>query len=207
MRTDLKGQRFGRLLVLSRGKVLHPDATHYRMYWKCRCDCGTEKEIVQDSLLNRVKSCGCLKREQTVLRMTTHGKTRSETWKIWVGMRKRCYSTKSSGYLKYGSRGIQMCARWRNSFENFLTDMGERPTAMTIERIDNEKDYSPDNCRWATLLDQASNRRDTVRVFDGESLAQCARRLGLKYKSLHNWHRIHGLPIEEAILKATRVSS
>jgi hypothetical protein len=149
------------------------------------------------------RSCGCLKRDNPA--GITHGQTGSATNKIWSGMKKRYYQTNSSVYYKYGGRGIRMCDRWlgRDGFKNFLSDMGEKPDGLTIERIDNNGNYEPGNCRWATLSEQANNKRSNVMVSESENLTQCAARLSLNYKRLHKLHRMKGLPIEEAIRRAT----
>ena len=201
-RKNISGQRFGRLTAVSARYC--GASNHYRVFWLCRCDCGTEKEIVMDCLVSGMtKSCGCFKRENPT--NVTHGLTGTPTNKIWNGMKKRCYQKNSPTYYKYGGRGIRICERWlgKNGFANFLADMGERPKGLTIERKDNNGDYSPENCRWASKMEQARNKRNTVLVLNGETLTECARRLGLNYKSLHGYHRMRGLSIEEAILRAT----
>lgn len=132
----------------------------------------------------------------------THGGTGTPTYKIWEGMKKRCFQKNSSVFKKYGARGIVVCERWRNDFAAFVEDMGERPHGLTIERINNNGNYEPGNCRWATPLEQASNKRNTVSVFEGESLRATATRLGVNYKYLHDLYRSKKLPFEEALRRA-----
>lgn len=114
---------------------------------------------------------------------TTHGRTKTSTYNIWLSMRQRCINPNNQAYDRYGGRGIKVCDRWLHSFENFLADMGERPRGLTLERIDNDGDYGPGNCRWATYKEQGCNQRSNNRLtFQGETLtvAQWARKLGVR---------------------------
>lgn len=166
---DLTGQRFGRLLVLSCSGRNRSG----RVTWECRCDCGVVKPaVLTDNLRSGAStSCGCLTRERAVQANSRHGHGRkrstgraSATYNSWRGMVRRCTNPADSSYEFYGGRGITVCDRWMQ-FENFLADMGERPPGMEIDRKENDKGYEPDNCRWATHVQNGRNTR-TNRVID-----------------------------------------
>lgn len=156
---DLTGKRYGRLLVSSQADS---DARG-KSRWLCRCDCGSETIVCVGDLGNgRTKSCGCLQRELMSIRKTTHGHTvnghRSRTYTSWYSMINRCERPNNNRYHRYGGRGITVCPRWRASFIDFLADMGERPEGRTMDRIDNDGNYEPSNCRWATANEQYATR-------------------------------------------------
>lgn len=160
--------RFHRLVALSferEGK---------RTYWFCRCDCGGEIRIETNNLrrADRKPSCGCQSREITSATNSTHRMTGSPVYRSWASMKRRCYAPLDLGYENYGGRGITVCERWRHSFERFFEDMGHPPSRThTLDRIDPNGNYEPDNCRWADKKTQARNTRRNVRyAFDGRQL-------------------------------------
>ena len=157
---SLEGERLGRLRVISRVKNQGRSAT-----WLCRCDCGNEITLTSGEFRRgRTQSCGCLGRELQIKRQTTHGQgrwqDRSPAYVSWLNMKSRCYNPNHRAFSYYGGRGIRVCKRWLNSFENFLADMGDRPPGTTLDRYpDQDGDYEPSNCRWATKTEQQNNLR------------------------------------------------
>ena len=187
---DRAGERHGRLVVLERAQGMGKR----RVYWRCQCDCGRTTLVVADKLSSgKTRSCGCLMADGIRARSLTHGHTQNRRptpeYKAWLHAKGRCYTTTDAKYPIYGGRGIVMSDRWKDDFDAFLADMGPRPDGRSLDRIDVNGPYSPENCRWATPATQANNTRGNIRVaIDGVELTlkEAARKYGVNYKALHH---------------------
>lgn len=209
---NLSGKVYGRLTVLSSQPLTEGKQALTQgkqgSFWLCRCDCGMEKEFLASNLNGgKTKSCGCLRRELTRQRTLVHGHAtkgvRSKELTAWRNAKERCYRKNLPQYQDYGGRGISMSEKWLNNFSQFLTDMGPRPKGYTLERIDVNGNYSPDNCKWASRREQAGNTRTNVRV-DGVCLAEYARMHDLNYDLLHHLYATKGLPLEQAVQRSKK---
>ena len=188
-RKDISGQKFGRVTVIS---YSHTNEDK-KACWNSVCDCGKKFVVSGKNLRNgNTKSCGCYAVEVTIKNSTTHGECiggKTPEYYIWIAMKDRCLNSNNKSYKRYGGRGITVCDKWKNSYAAFLKDMGNKPTPNhSIERVDNFKGYSPDNCIWATDKQQMNNTRvNRILTYKGESLtvAQWSDKLGIKQVTLN----------------------
>lgn len=204
---DLSGEKFGRLTALA-------FVGHYgprrRLMWRCRCDCG-ELILATGTAMTtgHTKSCGCWLADQAKLNLSrkTHGHwsgmRATPEYSAWQSMKQRCSNPNDIEYRNYGGRGIAVCERWLGSFENFLADMGNRPSPQhSMDRVDVDGNYTPENCRWADTKTQAFNRRNNQKVvIDGQEmlLAHAVDRAGVVPVKLVRSRLSKGWPLEAAI--------
>jgi len=202
-----EGRSFGRLNILYRVDPPASSVNNNRnRYYLCQCSCGNEAVVqLSDLLRGDTQSCGCLKSELSAERArllkTTHGMCGTREYRSWASMVERCNNEKGRSYDRYGGRGIEVCDRWRNSFENFYTDMGDRPPGMSLDRIDNNGDYTPDNCRWATAKEQSRNRRSN-RLIEGKPMVDWCEENDLSYDAVSDrLYRLlrNGMSDEDAV--------
>lgn len=196
---DLSGERYGRLTVLRlshRVKCVN--------YWECACDCGAVSIVSASNLrAGHVRSCGCFRRQRITKINATHGMSHTPEHRTWASMNSRCTNPKDPSFPRYGGRGISVCERWQ-SFENFIEDMGgARPAGTTIDRIDNDGNYEPGNCRWATVKQQSNNRRSNVLLtIDGETrtISAWAEAKGLSLCLVWQRYKRHKWPVQDLFL-------
>lgn len=192
---DLTGKRFGRLTVIERAEnYISPNGKYKQTRWLCRCDCGQYK-IVHATSLRRglTRSCGCYNEEVMQKRKTKHNMTESRLYSIWCNMKNRCYNPTVDSYVDYGERGITVCDEWQE-FIPFMEwaykngyDETKSSRDYSLDRKDTDGDYSPDNCKWSTIIEQANNKRSNhILEYRGEkkTVAEWAREFDIPYKTL-----------------------
>lgn len=203
---DVTGMKFGRLTVISRGEN---DAAG-QARWNCQCECGNTTLVRGFQLRSgQIKSCGCLSVEKFLDRVKTHGLSKDENgkptrlYKLYQGMKHRCYNPNDKEYKRYGNQGITVCDEWIHNFQAFYDwamANGYRDD-LTIDRIDNSMGYSPDNCRWATLQEQAVNRRNVIKLtMNGETktLKEWSQIVNIDPATLR-WRHLQGWSDEETL--------
>lgn len=163
-RKDLTGQTFGKLYVIKRVTNRKKKCGQQQVMYLCKCECGNETIVSYDNLKRQTRSCGCLQKEATSNLNKTHGLTKTRLYRMWCNMRNRCSNTNMKAYKDYGGRGIKVCEEWKNNFINFYNwaiNNGYKEN-LTIDRIDNDGDYEPSNCRFSTIEQQAHNKRNSI---------------------------------------------
>lgn len=190
---DLTGMKVGELTVLCRDVEKTKACNGRRQYWFCKCSCGTVKSYIAENLTRKhTTSCGC---KTNNYKHKTHGKSSTRLYKIWVGMRKRCYNPSTPHFEYYGGRGITVCEEWNENFESFYnwSITNGYADSLSIDRIDNDKGYSPDNCRWSSKDVQARNKTNLIKV-----------NVNGTEKTLCDWSAESGLPLNVLRLRYLR---
>lgn len=196
---DLTGKKFGKLTAIA-----YDGKRGRKAYWVCQCECGKLKEVRADSLKSgKIQSCGCLKREQDKINLdrTTHAMSHKRLYEIWQGMKSRCCNPNDARYANYGGRGITICQEWQNdflAFYNWAIAHGYSDT-LTIDRINNDRGYSPNNCRFTNNKEQCRNRSTNINIRIGnvtKTLAEWCEIFELDYKTVHaRFHRNNAISI------------
>ncbi len=207
-------ERYGRLKIIGDAPSKKYGRTIRRIVI-CECDCGNIKNISLNSLKSGLtKSCGCLSVELTKKRSTKHGLTINKggnnkdrrMYRLWHSMIQRCNVKRNKSFPNYGGRGIYVCDRWKNSVTNFIEDMGYKPRGKSLDRINNDGPYSPENCRWATASQQVNNqrkRKDAVSItHKGVTMGikEWSNKLGINYITLYNRIYTLKMPLEKALV-------
>lgn len=181
------GARFGKLKI-----IRFVEKRNYKPYYRCKCDCGNERIVcLYDLTSGHTTSCGCLAKENRIKANTKHGLSRTRQYRIWAHMLARCYCETDAKYYTYGGRGIEVCAEWKENFQNFYDwsiDNGYSDD-LTIDRIDVNDNYSPENCKWSNAVEQSNNKTNTIYIvcFKNEiPLGELARLTGIRYLTLYN---------------------
>lgn len=190
----IQGNKYNMLTILSEADPHTTSGGNKHRVANCICDCGTKCSIrISPILSGTTKSCGCYSRrlasDSAKVRNTKHGSYSKPEYNVYRAMLKRCLNANNKAYKDYGGRGITVCERWMQSYENFITDMGERPSNLySIDRINVDGNYEPDNCRWATRSEQARNQRNNVLItYDGETkcVSEWALTVGISVSALY----------------------
>lgn len=206
---DITNNRYGKLVAIERSTNISGKTA-----WKCKCDCGNITYVSTSNLTcNRIRSCGCLKLEKLLERSTTHNQRHTYLYEVWKGIRQRCKNSKHSSYHNYGGRGIKVCEAWDKSFQAFYDwsyangysteNQKDEKLKLTIDRIDNNGNYEPSNCRWVDRKTQTRNMRTTRFItFNGQnkSVSEWCEIYGIKLQTFNTRIR-NGWSIEEALTK------
>ena len=198
---DLTGMMFGKLTVIEVSRKVQ-SGNRKRYYWNCKCVCGKTKEVRTDCLTSGdVKSCGCIKKEQDKINLTKfhrHKLSNTNLWHVYYGILHRCYNTKDTHYANYGGKGVVICEEWKESFDNFVewAFSSGYEQGLQIDRIDNDGNYEPSNCRWVSLKENCRNRGSNILVeYNGKlvTLVEVSEILKRPYKEVYYQYRKYGI--------------
>lgn len=207
-KVDLHGHRYGRLSVVCEGRPYYNTNGRRVAAWDCICDCGNNAVVRGSDLRSgRTLSCGCVQKIRASQASKKHGESsganRTVEYTTWASMIGRCENESNPDFHLYGGLGVKVCSEWRNSYETFLSDMGRRPPGRnSIDRINAFGDYSPNNCRWATVIEQARNKRSTIMVNIGWGdmpFSEACEINNVPYKLALRRMRILGWSIEDSV--------
>ncbi len=208
-KNDLTGRRFCKLVALN---SIY-DRERKLTLWECKCDCGNICLVRQNRLVHgRTRSCGCLRKDSNIQNKTTHGMSKTSLYNAWNSMKRRCYCVTDHNFKRYGERGIIVCDEWKNSFENFKNwalSNGYKK-GLSLDRIDNDGNYSPNNCRWVTTRVQNNNRGVSINItYNGktQNLSEWCKELNIPYMRLYQRIVRYGFSFEEAITEPTHKRS
>ena len=203
---NLTGKRFGRLKVISQAPT-----ENQRTMWNCLCDCGNKK-VLPCYVLTRglVRSCGCLQKDTARKLKTKHGGKNTRLYNIWRDMKERCYNPQNPSYIYYGNKNVSICNEWLNDFGKFRCWAKENGYAknLTIDRIDVDGDYCPENCRWTDMFTQENNRTNNIKIFyNGKeyTLLQLSQISVVSYKTLHQRLFMYKWDVEKAVTTPSRI--
>lgn len=208
-KNELSGQRFGKLVAISS----YYDSTRKITLWECKCDCGNTCFVRANRLVHgRTRSCGCLRKDSNIKNKTTHGKTNTRIYNAWHSMKARCYNPTNHNYSHYGDRGISVCDEWKNSFEPFYewAISNGYQDGLSLDRIDNDGNYCPNNCRWVTTKVQNNNRSVSINIsYNGktQNLSDWCKELNLPYSRIYQRLSKYEFTFEEAITEPTHLRS
>lgn len=199
------GERYGRLTVTGFAGFREHEKSARRSVWNCMCDCGKAHSVTAKALVAGVSlSCGCYQKEQVSKSARTHGRSKTNLYKCWSAMKRRCHNPSDAQYENYGARGIAVCDEWRTSFEAFAAYIGEIPAGLSIDRINNDKGYEPGNVRLATASQQLNNRRTNVRMtHNGETLTltEWSVKLGIGKNTLRQRYIVNRWSVHDSLTK------
>lgn len=204
---DLVGEKFGRLTVIKQVEDYISPKGQHAWQWLCKCSCGNETIVTTSRLKGKTtSSCGCLQKEKVIQRNMKHGERHTRLYSIWADMKHRCYNRKDHYFSDYGGRGIKVCKEWENDYSCFCKWAKENGynNSLTIDRIDVNGNYEPDNCKWSNSIEQANNKRNNIFITykeETKTIAEWARFLNMPYITLYSRLKYYKWTVDKAFTK------